>query len=364
MRRRRCAELLAAKTLQGLPPGCHADGRGLYLLVTATGSRRWIIRTKIKGGKRRELGLGSLHDVAIDEARAKASEMRRSARQGCDPTIERRVRAAKAVPFRQAFESYFDNKRQSLGNAKHLAQWVATMEAYVFPRIGDRPVAEIRSGEVIEVLAPIWHLKPETARRVLQRMNAVFEAAILRNWRERASPCIGVVQALGGTRHRVVQHHRALSYEEVPAFIRVLRACAARPVTKLAFEWLVVTATRSGETRGAAWSEIDEGRSEWVIPGEGSADRWLEAGTTVHARCSAQWMGPTYAPPGRCLAQRGEQVVANLLVGVRRLSPASRGARMAGRSAAQQVVGLQHWTNRFPTLRHTRSQPQTDCRHP
>ena len=244
LRRRRCAELLAAKTLQRLPPGCHAHGRGLYLLVTAAGSRRWIIRTKIKGGKRRELGLGSLHDVAIDEARAKASEMRRSARQGCDPTIERRVRAAKAVPFRQAFESYFDNKRQSLGNAKHLAQWVATMEAYVFPRIGDRPVAEIRSGEVIEVLAPIWHLKPETARRVLQRMNAVFEAAILRNWRERASPCIGVVQALGGTRHRVVQHHRALSYEEVPAFIRVLRACAARPVTKLAFEWLVVTATR------------------------------------------------------------------------------------------------------------------------
>jgi hypothetical protein len=122
-------------------------------LVTAAGSRRYIIRTKIKGWKRRELGLGSLHDVAIDEARAKASEMRRSARQGCDPTIERRVRAAKAVPFRQAFESYFDNKRQSLGNAKHLAQWVATMEAYVFPRIGDRPVAEIQSGEVIEVLA-------------------------------------------------------------------------------------------------------------------------------------------------------------------------------------------------------------------
>ena len=264
--KRRCAELLATKVLQRLPHGAHADGRGLYLLVSKTGSRRWMLRVKVKGGRRCEVGLGSLHDVPIDVARTKAAEIRRSAKMGCDPTMERRRRAAEAVTFRRSFDTYFENKKKGLGNAKHLAQWVTTMETHVFPVIGDRPVSEIQSGEIIEVLTPIWHLKPETARRVLQRMNAVFEGAILRNHRERASPCIGIVQALGGTRHRVVQHHQALPYEEVPAFVEVLRACSSRPITKYAFEFLVLTATRSGETRGAAWSEVDESRALWVIP--------------------------------------------------------------------------------------------------
>jgi integrase len=140
------------------------------------------------------------------------------------------------------------------------------METYVFPRIGDRPVGEVTSGEVLAVLEPIWHSKRETAKRVLQRMRAVFDAAILRNWRERASPCIGVAQALGGTAHRVVQHHRALPYEQVPSFLKLLHASHARPETKLALEWLILTATRSGETRNAAWSEIDDARGIWTIP--------------------------------------------------------------------------------------------------
>jgi integrase len=267
MRGRRLAELLPAKALLSLPAGCHADGRGLYLLVTPGGSRRWVLRISVKGGRRREIGLGSLLDVPLEEARATAATMRRDARMGRDPIVERRARGAQSVTFEQTFDSLFASKQRSLGNAKHLAQWPSTMQAYVFPRIGDRPVAEIDSGEVIAVLEPIWYTKPETARRVLQRMSAVFETAILRNWRQRASPCIGVVQALGGTRHRVVRHHRALPYEEVPSFLHELRDCSARPTTKLAFEWLILTATRSGETRGATWSEIDEARAEWVIPG-------------------------------------------------------------------------------------------------
>lgn len=97
---------------------------------------------------------------------------------------------------------FFLVKRRSLANAKHLAQWCSTMDTYVFRRIGERPVGEIASGEVLAILDPIWHTKPETAKRVLQRMRAVFDAAILRNWRERASRCIGVVQALGGIGHR------------------------------------------------------------------------------------------------------------------------------------------------------------------
>jgi integrase len=286
--KKRFAEMLPAKKLGGLPPGWHADGRGLYLLVTPTGARRWVLRTVVKGGRRREFGLGSLHDVSIEEARAKASEMRRAAKSGRDPLAERHARTVHAMTFRQAFDSFFMLKSRSLSNAKHLAQWRTTMEVYVFPQIGNRPVGEIASGEILALLDPIWYAKPETARRVLQRMRAVFDAAILRNWRERASPCIGVVQALGGTGHRAVQHHRALPYRDVPAFVKMLRACKARPETRLAFEWLILTATRSGETRCAAWSEIDEQRALWIIPRQrmkGSGANRRDHQVPLPARC-------------------------------------------------------------------------------
>jgi integrase len=264
--KKRFAEILPAKKLKTLPVGCHSDGRGLYLLVTESGARRWLLRTVVKGGRRREFGLGSLLDVTIDDARRIAMEMREAARRGHDPRLEQRRRAAGAVTYRQAFDSYFQLKRQSLGNAKHLAQWQSTMDAYVFPKIGDRPVGEVTSGEVLAVLEPIWHAKPETAKRVLQRMRAVFDAAILRNWRERASPCVGVAQALGGTGHRKVRHHRAMPYGRVPAFLAMLQGGRSNAVSKLAMEWMVLTATRSGETRYASWSEIDLRRNVWSIP--------------------------------------------------------------------------------------------------
>jgi integrase len=141
------------------------------------------------------------------------------------------------------------------------------MEAYVFPRIGDRSVSDITHAAVLAILEPIWFDKPETAKRVLQRLEAVFKSSILRGQREKASPCIGIAQELGRD-HRDIQHHRALPYAEVPAFIQALRSCQSNSVTKLAFEWLILTATRSGETRGAAWHEIDEARALWVIPKE------------------------------------------------------------------------------------------------
>jgi integrase len=242
----------------------------------------------VKGGTRREFGLGSLHDVPIVEARAEASKMRREARIGRDPADERRADAARRVTFRQAFDAYFEIKRKGLSNAKHLAQWPSTMEMYVFPRLGNRPVAEILSGEVLAVLEPIWHAKPETAKRVLQRMQAIFDSAILRNWRERASPCIGVAQALGGTAHRRVQHHAALPYEAVADFLRELRRSHARLETRLAFEWLILTATRSGETRHAGWSEIDAARRIWIIPGQrmkGSGGNRREHHVPLSDRC-------------------------------------------------------------------------------
>lgn len=254
--------------------GLHADGGGLYLQVTAGKNdslrKSWFFRFAISGHERR-MGLGALSDVSLAEARKLADAARRLHAQGIDPIAERederRAKAAEVVTFRRAFDAFFAGKSRTLSNAKHRDQWQSTMEAYVFPTIGDRPVAEVTTGEILAALSPIWFDKPETAKRVLQRVEAVFKSAILRGHRERASPCVGVAQELG-TRHRKVAHHRALPYGEIAAFLQRLRATNGWPATSRAFEWLVLTASRSGEARLALWSEIDEQRALWTIPAE------------------------------------------------------------------------------------------------
>jgi integrase len=265
-RRVRSEKRLKVKDIDGLPPGLHEDGGGLRLLVEPTGSRRWVQRLTI-AGKRCHRGLGSYPLVTLDAARDKSVDFRRAAREGRDLSAEHKLQRAKSMTFRQAFEDYFEVKAKGLSNAKHLWQWRATMETYVFPTIGNMPVAEVTHADVLAVLKPIWFKIPETAMRVLQRLDLVFESAILHGTREKASPCTGVAKELG-TRHREVKHHRALPYAEVPAFHKTLHASLAQPVTRLAFEWLVLTATRSGETRGARWQEISEADAIWTIPKE------------------------------------------------------------------------------------------------
>lgn len=265
---------LSQTKINGLQSGVHPDGGGLYLQVTAAAdgalSRSWFYRFSRDGHERR-MGLGSLRSVSIAEARKLADGARRLVSQGADPIAERdkerQSSEENVVTFRQAFETYFAAKRQTLSNEKHQAQWKSTMEAYVFPTIGSQAVADVTTGQILDVLSPIWFAKPETAKRVLQRLEAVFKTAILRGHRERASPCVGVAQELG-TRHRSVAHHRALPYVQVPDFLGRLRTVNGWPATRLAFEWLVLTATRSGETRLARWSELDERTARWTIPAD------------------------------------------------------------------------------------------------
>jgi integrase len=266
VQRVRAEKRLKAKDIDRLPAGVHEDGGGLRLVVEESGARRWVLRVTI-AGKRHNRGLGPFPLVTLDAARDRAIDVRRAAREGRDLAQERRQQVARATTFRQAFDAMFDLRRQGLSNAKHLNQWPATMEAYVFPKIGSRPVGDVTHADILELLEPIWFARPETAKRVLQRIETVFKSAILRGQRERASPCIGVAQELG-VRHRDVEHHRALRYTEVPAFLRLLHTCPSEPITKLAFEWLILTATRSGETRGALWQEIDEAKAVWAIPKE------------------------------------------------------------------------------------------------
>jgi integrase len=271
-RRSRAEKRLRAGDLAKLAPGPHEDGGGLRLVVEPyredgePGPRRWVLRVTI-AGKRRNRGLGPYPLVTIDEAREQATDIRRAARDGRDLIRELQQQRAKAVTFRQAFDAYYANRKKTLSNGKHRQQWTSTIETYVYPKIGDLPISDVTPADVLAILEPIWFDKAETARRVLQRMELVFKAAIVLGQREKASPCVGIRQTLG-IRHVNVEHHRALPYAEVPDFIRVLRASPSYEITQLAFEWLILTATRSGETRCARWDEIDRKTALWTIPKE------------------------------------------------------------------------------------------------
>ena len=194
-------ELLTAHKVRSIcTPGVFKDGAGLRLIVKETKSRgltkRWEIWTPING-KRRELGLGVYPDVSLSDAREEADKIRRAARRGIDLREQRHKEKAQACTFRKAFEVYFENKRQQLSNAKHLKQWPRTMETYVYPYFADIPVSQVTMEQVLAALQPIWFEKPETARRVLQRIEAVFKSAIRRGARDRASPCVGIAEELG-----------------------------------------------------------------------------------------------------------------------------------------------------------------------
>jgi integrase len=260
--------------------GLYEDGGGLRLVVTDKGVKRWALRLTIRG-RRVERGLGVWPTVSLEEARRKSDHLRRAAKEGRDARQDEKLESRRhSVRFRDAFEAFFEIRRQQLSNGKHVQQWQNTMRDYVYPVIGNHPVAEITAAEVIELLKPIWFAKPETATRVLQRINVTFDSAILRGTREKANPCIGVGRELG-TDHRKVTHHRALAWQDVPAFVRKLHSRAITPVTCLLFEFLILTAARSGEARGALWSEIDLAARIWTIPAyDPLTGRRMKAGAT------------------------------------------------------------------------------------
>lgn len=245
-------------------PGRYADGNGLYLFVDASGAKRWLLRTVI-AGKRCDLGLGSAQTVPLIDAREEAARLRRIARAGGDPLVERH-RARRSVPtFRDAAEQVHAAHSPSFRNAKHAAQWLASLTADVFPVFGDRPVNAIESGDVLKALAPIWTTKPETARRLKQRIKTVLDWAKVKGFRAGENPVDGVTKGLPRVRPAVA-HHAALPYNQVPAFLQTLRDADAGVATRLSFEWLILTAARTSEVLGARWEEIDRTTGTWTIP--------------------------------------------------------------------------------------------------
>jgi integrase len=268
---RKYQALSAAKVRAISEPGLYADGNGLNLKVEPSGAKRWVQRVTIKG-KRHNLGLGGYPVVSLAEAREMADDNQRAIRQGRNPIAEKRraeqERRQQSLPtFAQAARQVIEIRRPTWSNEKHAAQWANTLATYVYPVIGFLPVNEINSADVLTVLTPIWTEKRETASRVRQRIETVFDWVVAQGWRSDNPAGKAVLRAL--PRHsRVKNHFEALNYSKVPEAVARVRECNADLVTRLSFEFLVLTATRSGEVRLASWSEIDEESRTWTIPAE------------------------------------------------------------------------------------------------
>ena len=242
-------------------PGRYCDGHGLYLEVQPSGSRSWVQRVAVRG-RRCEIGLGSFPLVSLDEARAQAFANRRLARAGGDPLAAKR--AADEPTFAAAAERVWRQMRPGWRNPRYGRDWMSGLTRVAFPCIGRMPVGAVTTADVIETLRRDWHARPTTARRVLQRIGLVMEWAVAMGYRT-SNPCGRVDLVLGRQQHRT-RHFPALPHREVASAVAAVRGARARPVVKLAFEFLVLTAARSGEVRGAEWRELDAAAGVWTIP--------------------------------------------------------------------------------------------------
>jgi len=258
-------------------PGLHSVGgvAGLYLQVLPTGTRSWILRV-IVGAKRRDMGLGGFPDVALAEARAKARRARDLISQGIDPIEQAKAARsaliasqAKAVTFAQATDGYLKAHEAEWRNPKHAKQWRSTIETYAFPKIGSLLVEDVQKEHVLAILQSIWSTKTETASRLRGRIEKVLSYAIQAGYRpEGLNPARWKdnLDLLLGTRSKLSKprHHAALPVEDMGAFMKRLRQ--ANGMAARALEFTILTATRSGEVRGAIWSEIDIDGATWTVP--------------------------------------------------------------------------------------------------
>lgn len=255
---------LTAAAVRNLGPGLHGDGGNLYLRVDPSGARRWIVRLMVQG-KRRDHGLGSASLVSLAEAREAALQHRKIARVGDDPLAEKR--RSQGVPtFKKAALLFHEQNEPNWRNDKHRKQWLSTMEAYVFPTMGSKSVGKIESADIIAALDPIWGSKPETARRIKQRIGIVLKWAIARGYRT-DNPADAVQQGMARHDRSNVKRMRSLPFREVKSAIERVKESSASDATKLAFELLTHTACRSNEVRKAEWKEFDLENRLWEIPG-------------------------------------------------------------------------------------------------
>ncbi|QWC57470.1 DUF4102 domain-containing protein [Erythrobacter sp. 3-20A1M] len=278
---RKLSNALTPLAVKNAKPGRHADGAGLHLLVKPSGARSWVYRFMLNG-KSRDVGLGAagLGGMSLADARDEAAALRLKVKAGIDPLEERDREAAEALAaaqaakvagttFRDVAAAYIAANEESWRNPKHRQQWRNTLDTYVYPVIGNLPVAEVETAHVLKILEPIWKGKAETASRIRGRIETVLDSAKARGYRQGENPARwrGHLAQILPARTRLSRgHHKALPYEVIPAFVKTLRAREA--VAGLALEFTILTTARSGEVIGATWAEVDLDKAVWTIPAD------------------------------------------------------------------------------------------------
>lgn len=338
--------------------GRHADGGGLHLLVKPSGARSWVYRFMLNG-KARDVGIGAAGHggMTLADARDKASALRLKVKAGIDPLEERNREAAEALAaaqaakvagttFRDVADAYIAANEESWRNPKHRQQWRNTLEGYVYPIIGELPVADVGTPHVLKILEPIWKGKAETASRVRGRIETVLDSAKARGYREGENPARwrGHLAQILPARTRLSRgHHRAMPYEGVPAFVHALRGREA--VAALALEFTILTAARTGEVLGAGWSEVDLDKALWTVPAErmkaGKEHRVPLSPRAVAILKSLQPLGSKWLFPGTKGGKLSGMAMAMLM---RRMKVGAtvHGFRSAFRDWAAECTGYAH----------------------
>lgn len=276
---RKLSNALTPLGVKNAKPGRHADGGGLHLLVKESGARSWVYRFMLDG-KSRDVGLGAAAGpdaVTLADARDKAAALRLKVKSGIDPIAERDREAAQAraeaqaakITFKAAAEAYIAANEDGWRNSKHRQQWTNTLATYVYPVIGDLPVADVDTPHVLSILEPIWKTKAETASRIRGRIETILDSAKARGYRTGENPARwrGHIAQILPPRTKLARgHHKAMAYDVIPDFMERLRTRAA--MAALALEFTILTAARTGEVIGAERSEIDLNKAVWTIPAE------------------------------------------------------------------------------------------------
>ncbi|CAM4314928.1 Site-specific integrase [Novosphingobium lubricantis] len=320
---KKLSNVLTPLAVKNAKPGRHADGGGLHLLVKESGARSWVYRFMLSG-KSRDIGLGAAgpDGISLADARDARDALRLKVKAGIDPLEERQREATEALAaaqaakitgmtFKAVAETYIGANEGSWRNDKHRQQWKNTLATYVYPVIGELPVAEVGTAHVLQILEPIWKAKAETASRVRGRMETILDAAKARGYREGENPARwrGHIAQILPARSRLTRgHHKAMPYEAIPAFIGALHKREA--VAALALEFTILTTARTGEVIGAKWDEVDLDKAIWTIP------------------ASRMKAGKEHRVP---LSARAVEILKSMQ-GLRKewLFPATKGGRMSG----------------------------------
>jgi len=262
---------LTKKLVENLGKGRHGDGNGLYLVVDPSGARRWIVRVVVKGQKnkkgaplRTDFGLGGADIVTLPQARDRALEYRRMAKQGLNP----RFNARQEIPtFEEIAQQVHIDRLPTWKNAKHGQQWINTLRDYAFPKIGRMPVDAIGQPEALMCLSPIWTEKHETAKRLAQRIKTVLDVAKSKGFRSGENPITEIKDAKVLPRVKIKpKHHAAMPWQDVPAFYTELKTREAMAAKALMFTCL--TGSRTSEVLGMQWDEVDFNARLWTCPAQ------------------------------------------------------------------------------------------------